>query len=210
MTNDLACNPVLGPGISCAGFGPTAGILPQLILEKKEGVKRGKIPAVGPNPAQEMPGPRTGLHAKSFVIDGYVSMVGSHNLDPRGEGFNTENGVIIYDKEFAEELESSIRKDIKPGNSWVSAMKPQGLPVLSEINGAFESVSRSLPIFDIWPYRSTTVYELIPDATPLPPGSEGFYQNYHSVGSFPEVISQKRRAQVIMISSFLGFITPVL
>jgi putative cardiolipin synthase len=184
--------------------------MPLLILEKKRGVSSGRIPAIGPNPALERPGPRTGLHAKSFVIDGHVSMVGSHNLDPRGEGYNTENGVIIYDEAFAEELEKSIRRDIEPGNSWVAAMKPPGPPILSGINGAFESVSRSLPIFDIWPYRSTTLYELIPGAEPLPPGAEGFYQNYRAVGSFPEVISRKRRAQVIMVSSFLGFITPVL
>ncbi len=184
--------------------------MPLLIKEKKQGVNSGKIPAVGPNPTLEMPGPRTGLHAKSFVIDDYVSMVGSHNMDPRGEGFNTENGVIIYDREFAAELKKSILRDTEPGNSWVAAMKPQKFPVLGGINGALESVSRSLPIFDIWPYRSTTVYELKPDATPAPPGTADFYRNYRDVGSFPEVISRKRRTQVILISSFLGFITPVL
>jgi putative cardiolipin synthase len=183
---------------------------PLLIAEKKNGVNSGSIPAVGANPALEMPWPRTGLHAKSFVIDGYSSMVGSHNLDPRGEGFNTENGVIIYDREFAEELESSIRKDIEPGNSWVAAVKPKGLPVLAGVNGAIESASRWLPIFDIWPYRSTSVYELKPGATVMPPGAEGFYENYRPLGSFPDVISQKRRWQVIFISSFMGFITPVL
>jgi len=184
--------------------------MPLLIVEKKNGVNSGKIPAVGANPALDMPGPRSGLHAKSFIIDGYVSMVGTHNFDPRGEGFNTENGVIIYDEAFAQELERSIRKDIKPGNSWVAAMKPSQVPVLGDINGAIESVSRSLPIFDIWPYRSTTVYELIPGATPMLPGNEGFYDNYRPLGGFPEVTSRKRRWQVIFISSFMGFITPVL
>jgi len=184
--------------------------MPQLILEKKNGVNSGPIPAVGANPTLEMPGPRTGLHAKSFVIDGFVSMVGSHNLDPRGEGYNTENGVIIYDEAFASELESRIRKDMEPGNSWVVAMKPAGLPVLGGINSVIESVSRSLPIFDIWPYRSTTVYELIPGATPVSPGTTGFHENYRPLGSFPEVTSHKRRFQVIMISSFMGFMTPVL
>ena len=184
--------------------------LPLLIAEKKKGVNSGPIPAVGANPSLEMPGPRSGLHAKSFVIDGQVSMVGSHNLDPRGEGFNTENGVIIFDRDFARELENSIRKDIEPGNSWVAALKPSGPPGLSDVNGAIESVSRSLPIFDIWPYRSTTVYELIPGATAMSPRTEGFYDNYRPIGSFPDVISQKRRWQVILISSFMGFITPVL
>jgi len=184
--------------------------LPLLILEKKNGVNSGRIPAVGANPALEMPGPRSGLHAKSFVIDGLVSMVGTHNLDPRGEGFNTENGVIIYDEAFARELEKSIRKDVEPGNSWVAAMKPAGPPVLGAINGSIESVSRSLPIFDVWPYRSTTIYELRPGATPMSPGEQGFYENYQPLGSFPDVISHKRRWQVILISSFMGFITPVL
>ncbi len=89
-------------------------------------------------------------------------------------------------------------------------MKPRRVPVLSEVNGAFESVSRSLPIFDIWPYRSTTLYELVPGGTPMLPATEGFYENYKRVGSFPEVISTKRKWQVILVSSFLGFITPVL
>jgi hypothetical protein len=82
--------------------------------------------------------------------------------------------------------------------------------VLGSINGAIESVSRALPIFDIWPYRSTTVYELMPGATPMAPGEDGFYDNYQPLGSFPDVVSRKRRWQVIMISSFMGFITPVL
>jgi hypothetical protein len=82
--------------------------------------------------------------------------------------------------------------------------------VLGKLNGVMESVSRTLPIFDIWPYRSTTVYELIPGAAPVSPGQPGFYENYRPVGSFPEVISSKRRWQVILISSFMGFITPVL
>ena len=184
--------------------------MPLLIEEKKQGINSGLIPGVGANPALEMPGPRTGLHAKSFVVDGRVSMVGSHNLDPRGEGFNTENGVIIDDRDFAQELERNIRRDTEPQNSWVAAMKPPGMPVLGKLNGAMESVSRTLPVFDIWPYRSTTVYELMPGATPTPPGQPGFYENYRPVGSFPEVVSQKRRWQVILISSFMGFITPVL
>jgi len=184
--------------------------MPLLMEEKARGVNSGAIPAVGPNPTVEMPMPRAGLHAKSFVIDGYVSMVGSHNLDPRGEGFNTENGVIIYDREFAAELRKSILRDTEPGNSWVAAMKPVKAPVLHGINGAVESISRSLPIFDIWPSRSTTIYELKPGAEAVPPTDGDFYRNYRPVGSFPEVISRKRRTQVILISSFLGFITPVL
>jgi phosphatidylserine/phosphatidylglycerophosphate/cardiolipin synthase-like enzyme len=30
------------------------------------------------------------------VVDGRVAMIGSHNFDPRSEGFNTENGLIVW------------------------------------------------------------------------------------------------------------------
>ena len=92
----------------------------------------------------------------------------------------------------------------------MTALKPPGPPILGDINGAIESASRTLPIFDIWPYRSTGLYELKPGATPVSPGAEGFYDNYEALGSFPDVVDSKRRWQVILISSFLGFITPVL
>ena len=129
--------------------------------------------------------------------------------DDGGQGNATLQTYTKW-KSFADELEASIRKDIEPGNSWVAAMKPDGPPILGAVNGAIESVSRSLPIFDIWPYRSTSVYQLKPGATPIKPGGAGFYENYEPLGSFPDVVSRKRRWQVIMISSFMGFITPVL
>jgi hypothetical protein len=91
----------------------------------------------------------------------------------------------------------------------VTALKPKR-GALNSINGGIESFSRSLPVFDLWPYRSATLYELRPDGKVVKPGAEGFYQNYRPVGSFPYVTSRKRRWQVILISSFLGFITPVL
>ena len=53
-------------------------------------------------------------------------MIGSHNFDPRSEGFNTENGLIIWDEVFARKLEGIIRRDIEPQNSWIVAMKPRG------------------------------------------------------------------------------------
>ena len=180
-----------------------------LIDEKAQGFESGLIPAIGESPALEMPGPRSGLHAKSIVIDGKVSMIGSHNLDPRSEGFNTENGLIIEGESFARELEALIRRDMRPENSWVVALKPR-IPLLGRINGAIESISRSLPVFDIWPFSSVTTYELLPDAEPVKPGDKDFYENYQPVGSFPEVVRAGRQAQVIFVSSMMGFARPIL
>ena len=58
---------------------------PELIAEKKQGVASKSVVS-GDNSLIPMPAPRVGLHSKSFVIDGRVAMVGSHNFDPRSEG----------------------------------------------------------------------------------------------------------------------------
>jgi len=177
----------------------------ELIEEKRLGVSSKSVVS-GDNSTIAMPAPRSGLHAKSFVVDGLVAMIGSHNFDPRSEGFNTENCLVIWDKAFAGDLERLIRRDTEPQNSWVVALKPD----LNEVNGAIESISRTLPIFDLWPYHSTSVYELAPEGTAASPGTEEFYQNYISVGRFPDVIRTRRQVTVMFLSSFFGFIAPVL
>ena len=177
----------------------------ELIEEKGQGISSKSVVS-GDNSTIEMPAPRSGLHAKSFVVDSRVAMVGSHNFDPRSEGFNTENGVIIWDEEFAQDLEALIRRDTQPQNSWAVALKPDP----NEVSGAIESVSRTLPVFDLWPYRSTTVYELSADGQPCVPGSQEFYQNYYSVGRFPDVIRTRRQVTIMFLSSFFGFLAPVL
>jgi len=177
----------------------------KLIEEEEQGIESG--PAVsGDNSTVDQPGPRIGLHAKSFVVDSRVAMVGSHNFDPRSEGFNTENGVVIWDEAFAQDLEALIRLDTAPQNSWVVALKPDP----NEVSGAIESVSRTLPVFDLWPYHSTTLFEMKEHGHPAPPGSPEFYHNYESVGRFPDVIRTRRQVTIMFLSSFFGFLAPVL
>ncbi len=177
----------------------------ELIEEKELGIISQSIVS-GNNSTIDMPAPRSGLHAKSFVVDGRIAMIGSHNFDPRSEGFNTENGVIIWDEVFARDLEALIRRDTQPQNSWTVALKPDP----DEISGAIESVSRTLPVFDLWPYHSTTTYELRADGQAAVPGSPEFYQNYYSVGRFPDVIRTRRQVTIMFLSSFFGFLAPVL
>jgi phosphatidylserine/phosphatidylglycerophosphate/cardiolipin synthase-like enzyme len=178
---------------------------PELIAEKENGIESASVVS-GDDSTIEMPAPRSGLHAKSFVVDGRIAMVGSHNFDPRSEGFNTENGLLIWDEAFAWDLEALIRRDTEPQNSWVVALKPDP----NEVSGAIESVSRTLPVFDLWPYHSTTVFELAPGGEPQIPGTEAFYRNYYSVGRFPDVIRTRRQVTIMFLSSFFGFLAPVL
>lgn len=132
-------------------------------------------------------GRRFGLHAKSIVIDDNFAMVGSHNFDPRSDHYNTEAGVIIYDPRFANLLRRNILRDTQPENSWVIAARKPGLPVITDINDAIGAVSEGLPLFDLWPFRYATSFDLKPECRPLRATNPNFYACYRPVGDFPDV-----------------------
>lgn len=136
-------------------------------------------------------GVRLGLHAKSMVIDGEIAVIGSHNFDPRSEGYNTESGFIVRDAAFAAQLRASILRDAAPENAWTIA-KRQRIRVLGGINNAIANLSEALPIFDLWPFRYASSFEFDPSGKdgrcrPAPPGTADFYACYTDVGDFPEV-----------------------
>jgi phosphatidylserine/phosphatidylglycerophosphate/cardiolipin synthase-like enzyme len=178
---------------------------PELIEEKKNGVTSKSVVS-GDNSTIPMPAPRTGLHSKSFVVDGRVAMIGSHNFDPRSEGFNTENGLIVWDITFAQTVEGLIRRDTEPQNSWIVAVKPDK----EQEKTAMAGVSKTGPEFKPWSYGATSVYELAPGQQPVTTDSPEFYQNYYAVGSFPEVIRTRRQVTVLFLSSFFFFLEPIL
>ena len=178
---------------------------PELLGEKKRGITSKSVVS-GDNSTIPMPAPRVGLHSKSFVVDGRVAMIGSHNFDPRSEGFNTENGLIVWDETFARTVEGLIRRDIEPQNSWIVAMKPDE----EQEKTAIDPVEKTSPVFKPWSYGSTSVYELAPGKEPVPTHSPDFYKNYYPIGSFPEVIRTRRQVTVIFLGSFFGFLEPIL
>jgi phosphatidylserine/phosphatidylglycerophosphate/cardiolipin synthase-like enzyme len=178
---------------------------PQLIAEKKQGITSRSIVS-GDNSTIPMPAPRAGLHSKSFVVDSRVVMIGSHNFDPRSEGFNTENGLVVWDEQFARSVERLIRRDVEPQNSWVVAMRPEGRQAETAIEAPPDSNTEFLP----WFYGATSVYELAPGQQPVPPDAPDFYQRYYPVGSFPEVIRTRRQINVLFLGSLFGFLEPIL
>ncbi len=131
-------------------------------------------------------GVRVGLHAKSMVIDGEITVIGSHNFDPRSEIYNTESGIVVHDRAFAARVRAVILQDAAPENSWTIARRPP-TPFLGRINSAIAGFSAALPIFDFWPFRYASSFELNPGCAPLAPGAPGFYRCYTDVGDFPEV-----------------------
>ena len=157
-------------------------------------------------------GMRVGLHAKSLVIDGRIGVVGTHNFDPRGDNYNTENAVIIDDPVFARALADSIRRDIAPANAWAIARRDKP-PVFSGLDYSLGKLSEHLPLFDLWPTRYATSYEFQPGPdcpTPLPPSDPGFRACYEPVGDFPEVNLGFRSLLTRIFTAFGAGLSPIL
>lgn len=55
------------------------------------------------------------LHAKTFVIDGRQTFIGSMNLDPRSVSINTEIGLLIDNSELAELIVAHLEKTYRSG-----------------------------------------------------------------------------------------------
>ena len=147
-------------------------------------------------------GRRFALHAKSIVVDDRFAMVGSHNFDPRSDHYNTEAGVIIYDRRFADRLRQSILRDTAPQNAWVVAPRRPVVPLLSRVNEMLGDLSESLPLFDFWPYRYATSYQLKAGCTPMRPRDPGFFSCYQPVGDFPDVALSPKLVYTRLITAF--------
>jgi len=147
-------------------------------------------------------GTRMGLHAKSIVVDDSFAMVGTHNFDPRSDHYNTESGVVVYDRSFADALRASIMSDTQPANAWVVAPRKPTIPVLGQISEALGDISEKLPLFDLWPFRYTTNYDLNPGCMPKRPNDAQFFQCYHAVGDFPEVNLSLKMIYTRLLTAF--------
>ncbi len=188
---------------SAADDGPPPSATPAGTLPKRRvGTERGLLGSRSsgrrnrPAPLTT-PGRRFGLHAKSIVVDDDFAMVGSHNFDPRSDHYNTEAGVIVYDARFASALRESILRDTRPENAWVIAPRQQ-----SSLSMAIGDVSASLPIFDLWPYRYATSYDLKAGCTPMRPSDPAFFSCYTPVGDFPDVDVSPKLIYTRLITAF--------
>lgn len=147
-------------------------------------------------------GRRYGLHAKSIVVDDRFAMVGSHNFDPRSDHYNTEAGVIVHDRRFANQVRASILQLADPDNAWMIAPRQPLIPVLTNVNQAIGDISAQLPLFDFWPYRYATDYQLKPGCQPMLPSDPRFSSCYTAVGDFPEVALSFKLIYTRLITAF--------
>jgi len=67
--------------------------------------------------------PIFGLHAKSMVVDGKITVIGTFNLDPRSANLNTECVVIMYSEEVSEKVLEGMEIEFLPENSWETTLE---------------------------------------------------------------------------------------
>jgi putative cardiolipin synthase len=66
--------------------------------------------------------PIFGLHAKSMVVDGHTTVIGTFNLDPRSATFNTECFAVVHSTKISEGVLKQMEEDYKPENSWETTL----------------------------------------------------------------------------------------
>jgi len=149
------------------------------------------------------------VHAKSFVIDDHIAWIGSFNLDPRSVHLNTEVGLIIWDRKVAQAIKDNILRDMAPQNSWTIGKRKE-VPLISFFSGLLGDALRRVPFVDIWPFRYTASFKLKKGKTIVPFYDEKFYENYISVGSFPDVALSLREIEIRLLKAFTGVVMPII
>ncbi len=149
------------------------------------------------------------VHGKSLIIDRKLSLVGSHNFDPRSVYLNSECLVLIRDSAFSRHLAEVVDKAIHPRNSWVVA--PRNLPpIIGDLNGLLARISSNLPMFDLWPIEQVSCYELKEGLEPLSPYDSDFHSRYRDVGPIPGLDIGMEQVRIQLIRAFGGPMTPLM
>ncbi len=65
------------------------------------------------------------IHAKTMVVDGFLSIMGTANFDERSFELNFEVNVLIYDEDFAQQLQQSFTRDVSQAKKLTMAAYEQ-------------------------------------------------------------------------------------
>jgi len=77
-------------------------------------------------------------------------------------------------------------------------------------SGLIGGILEYVPIVDIWPFRYTASFELKEGKQVVPFYDNNFYENYISVGSFPEVGLSLREVEIRLLKAFNGLAMPII
>ncbi|WP_277184076.1 phospholipase D family protein [Caballeronia sp. BR00000012568055] len=115
LTNSLAATDAVAVQ---AGYGPYR--VPLL----REGVELYEFKPIQP-PGEGRPPAglfgsqsRASLHAKAYMIDRSILVIGSMNLDPRSAKLNTELALVVHSKPIADQTARLFDRGISPEVSW--------------------------------------------------------------------------------------------
>lgn len=89
--------------------------------------------------------PIFGLHAKSMVVDGEITVIGTFNLDPRSANLNTECVAVIYSQQIARGVLMNMEEDYKAANSWRTTLENNPDAQVSKFKRAKTMVRKVLP-----------------------------------------------------------------
>lgn len=67
--------------------------------------------------------PIFGLHAKSMLIDGKITVIGTFNLDPRSANLNTECVAVIHSEKITSGVLKGMEIEFKPENAWETTLQ---------------------------------------------------------------------------------------
>ena len=66
--------------------------------------------------------PIFGLHAKTMVIDGKTTVIGTFNLDPRSANLNTECIVVLHSEKVSEGVMNGMEIELQKENAWETTL----------------------------------------------------------------------------------------
>jgi phosphatidylserine/phosphatidylglycerophosphate/cardiolipin synthase-like enzyme len=67
--------------------------------------------------------PIFGLHSKSMIVDGKITVIGTFNLDPRSANLNTECLAIIHSEKVSKQVLVGMEEEFKPENAWETTLE---------------------------------------------------------------------------------------
>jgi len=100
---------LLGTGVRIFEVRPDA--------EVRTSIMTGALQETLPDP------PIFALHAKSMVIDGHVTVIGTFNLDPRSANLNTECVTVIWSDAVAAGVLAGMEVELGPTNAWETTVE---------------------------------------------------------------------------------------
>ncbi len=100
---------LLKTGVRIYEFKPDAAIRKQIMTDELQGT-------IDYTPV-------FGLHSKSMVVDGEITVIGTFNLDPRSANLNTECLSVIHSKEVTAEVAAGMEKEFLEENAWETTLE---------------------------------------------------------------------------------------